>query len=351
MKKLGCWLFLIIAPMAWAQTNNNIAPNNSLIQYSGRIDFSNPQAPRFDWPGVSITAAFHGTSIGFLLEDKDNNYDVMLDGKPVTLWVTSPNQPLYTLDNLTAGDHWVKVIKRTESLFGLATFKGLVLASGSSLSKAPDLPNRRIEIIGDSVLCGYGVESSDVHCDSLRPYENADKAFGALIAKDLQAEYHIEAFSGKGVVRNWGDKQTQSADPYPPLFDRTICRDEKSVWDFNQWVPNAVIIHLGLNDFSSSPQADPKEFTHAYIAFLKHIREKYPKAFIFCVAPLGWPSVSPILDKIVEKRNSAGDKNIQLLTYPPVVPDEFGCDGHPNAVAQRKIADAIIPAIKQTLYW
>jgi lysophospholipase L1-like esterase len=337
--------------MTWGQTNNTIPANNSFIQYSGRIDFSNPQAPRFDWPGVSITAAFHGTSIGFLLEDAGNNYDVILDGKPVTVWVTSANTPLYSLDNLTSGDHLVKVVKRTESLFGLAVFKGLVLSTGGSLSKAPDLPNRRVEMIGDSYLCGYGVESSDVHCDSLRPYENANKAFGALIAKDLQAEYHIEAFSGKGIVRNWGDKQPSSIDPYPPLFDRTICRDEKSVWDFNQWIPNAVILHLGLNDFSSNPQADPKEFTHAYIAFLKHVREKYPKAFIFCVAPLGWPSVSPILDKIVEKRNSAGDKNIQLLTYPPITPDEFGCDGHPNAAAQRKIADAIIPTIKEILYW
>ena len=209
MKKLFFVFLFIIAPITWAQ-ENTFPANNPLIQYSGRVDFSNPLAPRFDWPSISITAAFHGTSIGFLLNDTGNNYDVILDGKPVTVWATRANQPLYTLDNLSPGDHVAKVIKRTESLFGLAAFKGLVLSSGGTLLKAPDLPNRRIEIIGDSYLCGYGVESSDVHCDSLRPYENANKSFGALIAQDLQSEYHIEAYSGKGIVRNWGDKQSLS---------------------------------------------------------------------------------------------------------------------------------------------
>ncbi len=350
MKKLFCALLFIIAPMTMA-ADNIIPANNPLIQYSGRVDFSNPQAPRFDWPGISITAAFHGTSIGFSLEDMGNNYDVIVDGKVNTVWAASASQSLYSVDHLTTGDHVVKIVKRTESLFGMATFKGLVLSAGGTLLNPPDLPSRRIEIIGDSFLCGYGVEASKTQCDSLRPYENASKAFGALIAQDLQAEYHIVAFSGKGVVRNWGDKKTSSVDPFPPLFDLTVCRDEKTKWDFSKWIPNAVIIHLGLNDFSTEPQADEKEFSHAYIDFLKHIRAQYPKTMIFCVAPSGWPGIGPTLDKIVEKRNSAGDKNIQLLTYPPISPEDFGCDGHPNAAAQRKIADVLIPAMKETLYW
>jgi lysophospholipase L1-like esterase len=350
MKKL-ILLFFIIAPMTWAQ-NSTLPANHPMIQYSGRIDISNPLAPRFDWPGVSITAAFHGTSIGFLLDDKSDNYDVILDGKPVTVWETSPDQTLYTLDPLAPGDHVVKIVKRTESLFGLAVFNGLVLPAGGTLTNPPGLPNRRLEVIGDSYVCGYGVESSSIQCVGLRPYENAFKAFGSLVAQDLQAEVHIEAFSGMGMVRNGGDPQIRSTHPFPPMFDRTVCRDEKSLWDFSKWVPNLVIVHLGINDFSSPPPADRKEFTHAYVAFLKHIRDKYPKAFIFCAAPLAWPPpLATTLDEIVEKRNSAGDKNIQLITYPPVNPDEMGCDGHPNTSAQRKIADVITAGIKKTMDW
>jgi hypothetical protein len=353
MKKLFClsFFFFIIAPMTQAQ-NNTISAANSMIQYSGRVDFSNPEAPRFDWPGISITAAFHGTSIGFLLDDAGNNYNVIVDGQPNTVWAASASQPLYTIDNLPLGNHVVKIVKRTESMFGLTTFKGLVLSPGGTLSNAPAPPSRRIELIGDSYLCGYGVEAASIKCDSLRPYENAEKAFGILVAHDLNAEYHLESFSGKGVVRNWGDPKTKSNDPFPTLYDRVVCQDTKTLWDFNKWTPNVVIIHLGFNDFSSPPGADRKEFSQGYVAFLKHIREKYSKAFIFCVAPNGWPTpLSTTVDEVVEKRHSAGDNNVQLITYTPVAPDEMGCDSHPNAVAQRKIADVITAAIKTTLDW
>jgi hypothetical protein len=353
MKKLFCLslLFFIIASMTQAQ-NDTISAANPMIQYSGRVDFSNPEAPRFDWSGISITAAFHGTSIGFLLEDGGNNYNVMVDGLPNRVWETNASQTLYTVDNLTPSDHVVKIVKRTESMFGPVTFKGLVLSPGGVLSNAPAPPSRRVELIGDSYLCGYGVEAVSIKCDSLRPYENAEKAFGSLAAQDLNAEYHLESFSGKGVVRNWGDPKTKSVDPFPALYDRVVCGDVKSFWDFAKWTPNVVIVHLGFNDFSSPPGADRKEFSQGYVAFLKHIREKYPKSFIFCVAPDGWPTpLSTTVDEVVEKRHSAGDKNVQLITYPPVAPDEMGCDSHPNTVAQRKIADVVTAAIKTTMDW
>jgi hypothetical protein len=350
MKIFFCLFLFIIAPMTWAQ--ETVVPADSpLIQYSGRIDFTDPKAPRFDWPGVSILVGFKGSSIGFNLDDLGNNYDVQVDGKPVTVWTTSRNTTLYTMTGVAPGEHILKVVKRTEALFGSTTFKGISLPAGTTLFKAPDLPNRRIEIIGDSIACGYGIESSSVQCDSLRPYENADKAFGALLAQDLGAEYHLEAFSGKGVIRNWGDKQSRSADPFPPFLTQTLCREPKSAWDFSKWTPHAVIIHLGLNDFSTAPEADPKEFTKAYIDLLKQVREKYSKTVIFCVAPAGVYNLSYLLDKIVEKRTSAGDKNIFLLTYPPATSNLFGCDGHPNAMAQRQMADVLLQPIKDALYW
>jgi len=94
MKKLFCLVlfFFIIAPMTHAQ-DNTVSAANPMIQYSGRIDFSDPLAPRFDWSGISITAAFHGTSIGFLLDDAGNNYNVIVDGQPNTVGPPAPVNP------------------------------------------------------------------------------------------------------------------------------------------------------------------------------------------------------------------------------------------------------------------
>jgi lysophospholipase L1-like esterase len=274
-----------------------------------------------------------------------------LDNKLATVWVTKADQTEYTVEGLKPGEHLLKVIKRTEALWGVTTFKGVVLKGGGELLKAPDPLPHRIEIVGDSFVCGYGAEATTIKCDDLRPYENVEKAFGALVAKALNAEYHVVAYSGKGVVRNYGDKNQHSPDPFPPLYDRVLCNDEKSSWDFKQWVPNAVIIHLGTNDHSTEPHPDPKDFTHAYVDLLKHIRDKYPKAMIYCFVTSGWPNFSTVVDKVVEKRKSAGDDRVFMVTYPPIDQNDFGCDWHPNAVAHQKLANVLIPVLKEAFDW
>ena len=40
-----------------------IEPSDENIQYVGRINFQNPNAPSFTYPGVQINARFEGTSL------------------------------------------------------------------------------------------------------------------------------------------------------------------------------------------------------------------------------------------------------------------------------------------------
>lgn len=328
-----------------------IPPNATLIQYSGRVDFSNPQAPRFDWPGCSVTASFRGTNIGFLLADGKNNFEVYADGKPITVWSTLPNQELYTVENLEPGIHVVKIVKRTEASFGVTTFKGVVLWGEEGLMRPPERASRRIEFIGDSIVCGYGDEGDSVKCPDLRPYENVEKAFSGQTAQDLDAEYHVVAFSGKGLIRHWGDKLKRSTDPFAPLYERTLGSDPKSRWNFSSWIPDAVVVHLGNNDFSTEPKADPADYMGAYTALLKRIRKTYPNAALFCFAPTGWPNFNPFVEQVVAGLNASGDAKVCFVGYPNASQEELGCDSHPNATAQRKIADILTPAIKKALNW
>lgn len=350
--KAGLFFLLsFVLPLAGAQGGTLISPDNPRIQYSGRIDFSNPKAPRFDWPGVSLLVRFKGTSIGFLLEDGGNDYDVKLDGRPLKVWVTQADHNLYSLTGLSNKEHTVRVVKRTEALFGTILFKGLVLGEGGVLLKPPAKPRRKIEIIGDSFVCGYGDEAATLKCENLRPYENADKAFGAEVARDLNAEYVLVAYSGKGIVRNWGDKAKKSEDPFPPLYHRLLCHDPDSQWDFSQWIPDAVIIHLGQNDFSSEPKADRRDYVNGYLRFIREIRGKYPNAFIYCFATTGWPGYSPFVEEVVQKRREAGDGRVYFVGYPNVPADELGCDYHPQVKAQEKLAEILAPVLKGTLGW
>ena len=217
--------------------------------------------------------------------------------------------------------------------------------------KPPARPKRKIEFIGDSFVCGYGDESTTLVCKNLRPYENAEKAFGPVAARELKAEYHMVAFSGKGILRNYGDKNKKSYDPFPTLYDRVVCHDSGRKWDYSQWVPDAVVIHLGQNDFSTEPKPDSQDYIEGYLRLIQEIRGNYPKAFIYCFATTGWPGYSSYVEEVVKARHEAGDKHVYFVGYPNIPIEELGCDYHPQAQAHQKLAKILEPVMRKTLGW
>ncbi len=333
------------------QAEETIPPDSPLIRYSGRVIVNKTRGAIFDWPGVSIHAGFKGTEAGFLIDGAKNNLEVKVDGEAVTTWTCDPSPQTYWIKGLSEGNHQVEIVKRTEGLFGPVIFQGMVLDSKSEAQKPFPPPEHRIEFIGDSWICGYGDEATTLHCKDLRPYENADRAFGALTARALGAEYHLTAFSGRGVVRNYAEKGTSSQEPFGVLFNRTLVEARDCPWDFSQWVPDAVVIHLGLNDFSSTPHPAPQDFIEGYRKLLQQVRAAYPQAWIICFATTGWPFFSPLVKEASDSFNRGGDPKVMFAGYPSVPLSELGCDYHPQVVAHQRLADILAPVIRKTLGW
>lgn len=327
--------------------------DNPMIQYSGRIDFSKPKEARFDWPGVTILASFEGTSCTIVLKDSDNVYNIYVDGNLVTKLFCDPEKEFYPVVNgLKDGKHTILITKRTESSFGTAVFKGLILDKGKKLLDPPKKPERKIEFIGDSFTCGYGNESYFVKCPSLRQYENNYEAFGPLAARELNAEYHVIAISGKGMVRNYGDKNKTSNDPLPYYYQRTIQKEEGLKWNFKKWIPDAVVIALGANDFSTEPHPDPETYITAYKKFIKFIRKQYGDIHIFAICTrISYPFYKESVEKVVQEVNAEGDKKVFYVEFPDLQDNELGCDYHPNINAHKKFAKILVPIIKEKLNW
>ena len=60
MKRLlAAVLITLIGGLAMAEIV--VSPDSEKIRYMGRVDFTDPKAPRFDWSGIEISVNFTGS--------------------------------------------------------------------------------------------------------------------------------------------------------------------------------------------------------------------------------------------------------------------------------------------------
>jgi hypothetical protein len=83
-------------------------PANVLAQVNtaGRVK-DNGTTVQYTWPGVYFEGRFHGTGVGIVLNDSNNDYDVQIDATTVASLVT-PGRTTHWVNNLTNADHTVR---------------------------------------------------------------------------------------------------------------------------------------------------------------------------------------------------------------------------------------------------
>jgi lysophospholipase L1-like esterase len=334
-----------------------ISPTDPLLRYTGRFDFSDPARPRFDWPAVTIEAAFTGTSIAALLEDGLNSYNVSIDdGEPFVLQTHTGQEQYPLAEGLEDGRHTVRLVKRTETFYGTPAFLGFELDAGRGLLPLPPAPERRLEFVGDSITAGYGVEGDSPTCIYSPQTENAELTYAAQTAAQLGAAYHVAAVSGLGVVRNYNSDGSLSPGTMLSYYGRTLANEEAEDWNFEVWVPDAVVINLGTNDFSTTPHPAGELFLNGYTNLIFKVRERYPEAHIFAVSgPLMVGPAEDTIRSVVTQMNEAlGDQRVHYVPIEntlALTAVDFGCDWHPNASGQAKIAAQLAPAMATVLGW
>ncbi|WP_225408262.1 SGNH/GDSL hydrolase family protein [Stigmatella hybrida] len=349
---IGC-ARVILGPPGEQPPRERIAADHPLLRYTGRFDFTAPQAPVFDWPGVSIEAAFEGTSCAVHLVDGNNNYNVSVDGQPPTVLRTSARDTYVLAQGLQEGRHTVRLTRRTESGFGPGTFHGFLLDKGRTLVPLPPARDRRLLFIGDSFTAGYGNEGQ-LGCQFSRGTENVERAYAALVASELGAEFSILAKSGRGVVRNYAEPGPVSEKPMPAYFAQARAEQAQPPWDFQRWVPDAVVINLGTNDFSTLPHPPREVFLAGYEALIAEVRAAYPDVPVLCVAgPRMKEPGTELIETLVARQHAkdGGRTHLALIHDTLEVPHDYGCDMHPGLSGHRKIAGQLKPILASMLGW
>ena len=315
------------------------------VRIVGRADWSDPVGPRFCWSGTTVLARFSGSSVAVRLRDPGNYFEVALDGAPLPVLAARPDQELYPLAaGLGPGPHQLSLHRRTEASVGETQWLGLDV--DGELLPPPPPSSRRLEFVGDSITCGYGVEGADQNCRFSPATENHHAAFAALAARALDAEAISVAYSGKGLIRDWdgGTGETMTA-----LYDRVLL-DRPASWDFSRFLPDAVVINLGSNDFG---MGDPgPAFGPAYQRFVERVRGLYPRAHILC-------TLGPVMNprQIARARGYlapalSSDPKVSYLEFPSQDGSlGYGCDWHPSKRTHQAMAGRLEAELRRKLGW
>lgn len=316
------------------------------IHWVGRHDASDPAAVRMSWSGVGLTFRFDGTGATVNMTDQGRYFTVVVDGvvQPV-LATTNVPQSYVVASGLPAGEHTVELYRRTEGTFGLTVVHDVQI-EGELL--APPPVTRRMEIVGDSISAGYGNEGVSP-CSFSAETENHFQTYGAIAARTVGAELHTVAWSGKGMVYNYGDDVNQ---PMPEIYARTLATEGTS-WSF-EWQPDVVAVNLGTNDFSTDGDPPQELFVGTYVEFLGSLRAVYPDAFLLVLQPSLFGAeddmVQGYLLDVVAQVQAAGDPEI---AYADVNVDWIGsgCDGHPTVATHEGMAGRLVEELQAHLGW
>lgn len=227
---------------------------------------------------------------------------------------------------------------------------------------------RRMEIIGDSITCGYGVEAEGEWIPFHTETENPEKSYSRLTAKALGAEAHLISWSGNGLTSHFVEEtatEPRSEQLMPELYPYTDLataqfvygkdKNKYPLWDFNEFVPDIICINLGTNDASWCKDISERReaFCQAYQAFLQTMREKNPGVPILCMLGTMDQCLCGEVERAVSLSNAAfGDSLVEFLHLPAQDPKAgYGADWHPCAQTQQETADLVAEKVRQMLGW
>ncbi|MDE6030570.1 MAG: GDSL family lipase [Oscillospiraceae bacterium] len=253
----------------------------------------------------------------------------------------------------------VRLVKLSEALQSTVGLKSVDVVSRGDISPTAE-KDLKIEFIGDSLTCGYGVDDEVSSHHFSTTTEDCTKAFAYRTAQILDADYSLVSYSGFGIVSGYTSvKGVKSGDYVVPDMYETLAYSGGSYngynvgdtrWDFSRFQPDVVVICLGANDqtYTGSSEELMREYTDGYVGFLKKIRGHNPDAyFVCCLGLVSDGLFDAVCAAAEEYSGQTGDDRISVLHFP--VQDGttgFAADYHPTAATYDEAAALLAEKIR-----
>lgn len=352
------------------------APADS-VRFLGRV---NPATKELTWPGTGVAFSFDGASASISVRTTgDNSVNLVIDGGEPIVIANVSGSAITTPAGLSKGRHTVEVRKRSEASFGsifvgkVSVASGALLPAESTTVAGHSRRSRQIEIIGDSITVGYGLDGVGPSCVNTAAVEDNPRTYAALAAEALDAEYSVVAWSGRGIIRNYMFPVGDTSPIMPELYTRYGANDaDGSYKPPSSWQPDAVVINLGTNDFGYvsyyangteydvRPPLSATAYTAAIVQFARNITAKYyPRTQFFLLSS---PMLSDSYPSAEDAQHTTQSKALQAAVKQlgsryahfvdwPSQGSEVGCDYHPNAATHAAEGKVLASAIAGVLGW
>ncbi|MFC3799329.1 GDSL-type esterase/lipase family protein [Cohnella sp. GCM10012308] len=290
---------------------------------------------------------------------------IYVNGKRVVDDQVTEHMKTYTvLQSDTEAQITVKVIKLSEAAMSTVGIERIIVDAAGGI-KPTAAQARKVEIIGDSITCGYGVDDENEQRHFSTATEDVTQAYAYQAAQALEADYSMVCYSGYGIISGYTeDDQKKTAHLVPDYyekvaksegkFDRTL--DPLTVsWDFDRFVPELIVINLGTNDDSYTKEHAVRqaEYADQYVEFLKCVRRNNADAKILCTLGILGGRLYPFVEQAVDRYgHETGDRNIATMEFDTqLASDGYGADWHPSKATHRKAAKKLVARIRELMDW
>ena len=333
------------------------------VKYFGRT-YAENGARYFSWSNSGFQFSFYGTDATATLKAIQHTagsatetayVKIYVDGvlsKDVALAETSTDVVLAS--GLAAGEHTVKVIKRTSAYYTQVELSKIQLDTGSEIRQTQKYYERKMLFIGDNLTIGYGsmVTNANVAAGSVPKYstaiEDSTISYAGLTADYFGAEnMTVGLAGGRGIVKNNGGSTSHTA---PRFFEYLDYRAKRDVaYDHTQYDPDVVVINLGNYDENAGVSAE--DFRFGCRNFIRQVRAAYPNAKIVYAYGFCSNSYAATIQDVIAELNNAGDRDIYYTALTSISAAEKGVSGHPTKEAHVARSKQLIAAVEKITGW
>ncbi|MCQ2506316.1 MAG: GDSL-type esterase/lipase family protein [Lachnospiraceae bacterium] len=288
----------------------------------------------------------------------EGNIGIFINGEYVKrIALDEPNKEYLIYESDKNEKVTIRIMRLSETKFGKVAIDKIICDKEIALTEYRE---RRIEFIGNSITCGYGVEAENELCHFTTATENPIYAFAYLTAEKLDADLNLISWSGNGILTHYIPEDINEKDDSYPLMhtvyemqdvagEEFIGLEKETKNDFNSFNPQIVVINIGTNDDSYVRNYEDRlqEFTDGFYKFLSMVASHRPNSKLVVTYGVMSRNVMSAEKKVVEMLKAEGvDIHFVEIEVQKGAEDGMGADYHPSKITQRKMADAVTEKIK-----